>query len=469
MNDFETDHPLDAEIASGIAGFDGLNLVQPGEMPLEIGDRVPWWNRPSYRLFIVGMCLFVPIVLVLKSVTGSTGVASQDSVAATSTEPSGQSGEMDRLLEQNMLLQQRLDTYEGTSSEIPSDELPADGDDPSSMPAVEVPETRAETEALADAAPTETVPVAAAPSLSPNERWSRSARSGSFGSIPADRVARADGPPASVSEDSPALSARVETAGERQRYEPFFPSGRDDGSTEAPSPEVSSPGSIASVPIDEDGENFILRGTVRRTVAAGATATGRFDAPFYWVPELGDISYRIVTDEAVSDRQGNVAFPSGTTFVSSVDQVLDNGLVLLNVREAITPDGATVPLQGVSVKGEAGSPLVAERERLTEGTARRDAITAVLGGLSAAAQELTRSSTSSSYSFSSIGSSGSHTVDDSDRNPAAAFVGGSIDAVLPDIQERNRAAVQQLQQTDRIWTLDAEQPVEIVFNQTVQL
>ncbi|MGK7911594.1 MAG: hypothetical protein AB4050_08965 [Synechococcus sp.] len=480
MNNSDSHHPLEADMAAELSGFDGFNLVQPGEMPVD-SDAVPWWKRPIYRLAIVGVVLFIPIFTIANSVTGGGArqAASEEAVASTASEPSESGQEVDRLLQENMLLQQRVNAYEGTRSELPMDGQPSEADGQPSLPPIEVPETPA---AATDEGITDpSAPVATAPSLSANERWSRASGSGSFGSIPGDQVAA--GPlsnPAAVTPTDnpgqvPALTAQL-TSGERQRYNPFSVSETFDtpgldatGEGEAISsvPGSSVPGS--SVAIDSEAENFILHGVIRRTVPAGATATGTFDAPFYWVPELGDISYRIVTDAAVNDRQGNVAFPTGTTFVSSVEQVLDNGLVLLAVREAITPDGVTTPLEGVSVKGEAGHPLVAQQQRITDGVARRDVMTAVLGGLSAAADELTRASSSSSYSFSSIGSAGRTTIDDDSRNPGAAFVGGGIDAVLPDIQQRNRDAVRRLQETEQIWTLDPEQPVEIVFNQTVQL
>lgn len=471
MNNSDSHHPLDADMASGLSGFEGFDLVRPGEMPVD-SEAVPWWKRPIYRLAIVGTVLFIPIFTVANSITGGGNqqASTDEAVASTATESSESSEEVDRLLQENMLLQQRVNAYEGTSSELPMEGPPASEEDGASVPPIEVPETPVAAEEVAIEP---SAPVATAPSLSPNERWSRASGSGSFGSIPGDQVAVVS--TSDSAGEPPTLTAQLESrtvdSNLRQRYNPLSASETFD----APGLDVTGePDAIASVPesavaIDSDAENFILHGVVRRTVPAGATATGTFDAPFFWVPELGDLSYRIVTDAAVNDRQGNVAFPTGTTFVSSVEQVLDNGLVLLAVREAITPDGATIPLDGVSVKGEAGQPLVAEQERINNGVARRDVMAAVLGGLSAAAQELTGSSTSSSFSFGPLGSSGTTQVDDDSRNPGAAFVGGSVDAVLPDIQQRNRDAVQRLQETEQIWMLDPEQPVEIVFNQTVQL
>ncbi|MEO0943141.1 MAG: hypothetical protein AAFY30_16500, partial [Cyanobacteria bacterium J06642_12] len=308
MNNSDSHHPLDADMASGLSGFEGFNLVQPGEMPVD-SDAVPWWKRPIYRLAIVGTVLFIPIFTVANSITGGGNqqASTDEALASTATESSESSEEVDRLLQENMLLQQRVNAYEGTSSELPMEGPSTSEENGSSVPAVEVPETPAV--ATEDIAPEPSAPVATAPSLSPNERWSRASGSGSFGSIPGDQVAVV--PTSDRAGEPPTLTAQLESghldSNLRQRYNPLsasetFDTPGSDVTGEpdaiASAPRSSEPGASipeSAVAIDSDAEDFILHGVVRRTVPAGATATGTFDAPFFWVPELGDLSYRIVT------------------------------------------------------------------------------------------------------------------------------------------------------------------------------
>ena len=416
------DDKCDIQELESLAGFSSAqqSLLDPGDLPAQAD--LPWYRKPLPKLLVVAVAGFVPLYVVTTSVDRRT-TASQDLQAeavAAAPLPTPSQPSRAELIEQNLLMQQQIDRL---NAEVTQVEQPA--------AAEPLPEP--------DRLPTPEVAVASTEAVDDSRRWQVASKVGSFGSIPEDSATRAR--PEEDPSGAPALAATVAQ---------------------------SSPSQIAqAVQPDVEGEQFILHGRISTRINAGTTVRGVLQTDAFWVPESDtDLTFSIATQEPVVDSRGVVAYPSGTLLLSRIRSVGENGLVQMEATQAITPTGQTHDLEGVSIRGEAGQPLIAQMSRDVGGDiASMDLGVAALGGIQGAASELTRSISESAFSSSTVfGSTTSTSIDNGNRNPVAGFFEGAAGAILPEIQQRNRDAIAKIQQTDPIWLLPTDRSVLVSFD-----
>ena len=417
----------DIQELESLAGFSSAqqSLLDPGDLPAQAD--LPWYRRPLPKLLVVAVAGFVPLYAVTTSVdrrtTASQDLQAEAVVAAPLPTPSQPSRA--ELIEQNLLMQQQIDRL---NAEVTQVEEPEAAEPAAAEPLPE-----------GDRLPTPEVEVASPEAVDGSRRWQVASKVGSFGSIPDDSATRAR--PEDNPSGAPALAATVMQ---------------------------SSPSQIAqAVQPDVEGEQFILHGRISTRINAGTTVRGVLQTDAFWVPESdADLSFSIATQEPVVDSRGVVAYPSGTLLLSRIQSVGENGLVQMEATQAITPTGQTHDLEGVSIRGEAGQPLIAQMSRDVGGDiASMDLGVAALGGIQGAASELTRSISESAFSSSTVfGSTTSTSIDNGNRNPVAGFFEGAAGAILPEIQQRNRDAIAKIQATDPIWLLPTDRSVLVSFD-----
>ncbi|MEO0537714.1 MAG: TrbI/VirB10 family protein [Cyanobacteria bacterium P01_A01_bin.123] len=221
-----------------------------------------------------------------------------------------------------------------------------------------------------------------------------------------------------------------------------------------------------------EAEAVILEGASEPpTLTAGTTATGQLATPLIFEDSESTDRFVVVLTEPLKDAQSRIVLPVGSQLLVQVDQLTDEGLVDLSVAEVVWTEGnqqheVVLPEQALQIRGEDGSPIIADRfEDYGAEMAMRDMEQFLLGAARRTAELYTRSATR-------VQTSGSSTVI-TESNPApnilAGVLEGGTDAILDTISERNQQAMEALQDRPDVRFVEAGRPVQIFVNQSVQL
>jgi hypothetical protein len=313
------------------------------------------------------------------------------------------------------------------------------------------------------------------------ERWQQLARLGSYGSISPEesttpefarseqvspRVAQAmqNAPYKVASIGVP--TAQIAPTSAVQSFQPEFSTAVSvERSAESESPEilVEEEARILNAELEPGNQ------PEQRAIAAGTHSPGELTTPIVIAESGQSDRFTVRLDEPILDNRGDVAFPEETEFVVQVDRVSEAGQVHVSAIAANwsvdeQQQEIILPPDTIQVRGENGEPLIAEQfEDRGRAIAGMDAGQFLLGAAGRAAELYTRSD-------SRVQTRGSSTVI-TERNPApnivAGIVEGGTDAVLESIQERNRRAIERVEEMPNVSYIESGTDVEVFVNQSM--
>ena len=185
--------------------------------------------------------------------------------------------------------------------------------------------------------------------------------------------------------------------------------------------------------------------------------------------QTGNIGQRFVValTNPLLASDGAVLFPASSQVVFEVKNVQKNGLVEA-VGVALI-DGQVeyrLPIGAISIRGQNGEPLIAERRRDDSGLFGRDLQTFGLGAAAKVGEVLNRPQRESTYS--GFGGGGS-TVERGSPNILGAVLEGGFSPVLESNTRRNERAVQEIESRPPLWYIEQGKNVQIFINSSFQL
>jgi hypothetical protein len=473
----------------------------------------PQWKRPLPKLALVAiaLCPVFALVWTFFNGFGRHRLAKPPKPETTATVPARSNGEIERLQEENARLkvgralddQSKIEEQLQKGRDKPQRPQPATSPAPRATPrlapatrtaAVPQPIAPAPTRIqTAPSAPRPTSVARSAPpapsrSVDPMERWQQLARLGSYGSISPEesttpefarseqvspRVAQAmqNAPYKVASIGVP--TAQIAPTSAVQSFQPEFSTAvsverlpqQGGESSEAETPEILVEEEAQILTAELEPPNT----PEQRAIAAGTHSPGEVTMPIV-IDESGQSDrFTVRLDEPILDNRGDVAFPEETEFVVQVDRVSEAGQVHVSAIAANwsvdeQQQELTLPPNTIQVRGEDGEPLMAEHFGDRGGAiAGMDAGQFLLGAAGRAAELYTRSD-------SRVQTRGSSTVI-TERNPApnivAGIVEGGTDAVLESIQERNRRAIERMEEMPNVRYIESGTDVEVFVNQSM--
>ncbi|MCT7953436.1 hypothetical protein NG798_26915, partial [Ancylothrix sp. C2] len=185
--------------------------------------------------------------------------------------------------------------------------------------------------------------------------------------------------------------------------------------------------------------------------------------------QTGNIAQRFVValSNPLLASDGAVLFPASSQVVFEVKNVQKNGLVEA-VGVALI-DGQVeyrLPTGAISIRGEDGEPLIAERRRDDSGLFGRDLQTFGLGAAAKVGEVLNRPQRESSYS--GFGGGGS-TVERGSPNILGAVLEGGFSPILESNTRRNERAIQEIESRPPLWYIEQGTGVQVFINSSFQL
>ncbi|WP_416671446.1 hypothetical protein [Egbenema bharatensis] len=506
-------------------------LITENEFSIEeVRSPRPRWTQPLPKFALVGTILFPVFGIVCWFVLGGGNRSPQVEapVLNTAIAPSQttESEEVARLQEENAKLKARMalddqveieqqlrqsntqmqppevETQEKSPVEPEVTPMPARTESPPRQVVYNSPSPQIQTTPAPVTRPT-SVARSAAPTqlVDPMQQWQRLAQLGSYGSIRPEGITTVEFSSAQqgASQSVPGLSTlvsatssvpiariaptsavqlpssgRVPQTRERENppdntlnVEQRFP---DEVSQDASAMQARNLLSQTSLSVLEDAEAIILEGSsIPQSLIAGTRSPGVLLTPIVVDESEGQTQFAVILSESLIDSRGATAFPGGTQFLVQVDHISETGQVHLSAttatwdvnghqQELILPTGV------IQVRGEAGEPLMAKHyEDRGDEIAAMDAGQFLLGAIGRAAELYTRSETR----IQTRGSSTVVTENNPEPNILAGLIEGGTNAILGTIQERNRRAVERLEELPNGRFVEAGTPVEIFVNQSL--
>ncbi|MGK7908449.1 MAG: hypothetical protein AB4040_14670 [Synechococcus sp.] len=232
--------------------------------------------------------------------------------------------------------------------------------------------------------------------------------------------------------------------------------------------------------IDLGLERAYFQGTRARAIASGTMAEGQIAAPVVWSPSSSEGSaerFVIRLDSPLHDTRGMPAVPTGSEVVVQVDGIDPNGYVRMSgvalVLNVDSRQEIPLPAGVLSVRGEGGQPLLAQGDpRLDAGPdiASQEAGLFALGALGEVGRLLNRpSSVTSSSTVSGFGGSTFSQVTNDSTNILGGVLAGGADAVIPGMQQRTQRSIDEAMDRERLWVVQAGQPVTVAVNREIRL
>ncbi|MGL5193407.1 MAG: hypothetical protein ACRC8Y_07360, partial [Chroococcales cyanobacterium] len=212
--------------------------------------------------------------------------------------------------------------------------------------------------------------------------------------------------------------------------------------------------------------NFQNRLQIGRSLA-GELVTSLWANPAEGSSEL----FVVNLTEPLTSTDGKVLFPIGTRVIFETTAIASNGLVEATAVALV--DGHQeyrLPPGVLSIQGKDGQPLIArQRSASEEGMANRDARTFAVGALARVGDVLSQPDIieqfSSSGSFSSTQYSRSQRRGGWQSITGAALSGG-FGSLSQRLEQRERLALQQLDQQSPLWVVESGTPVTLFINGT---
>ncbi|MEH2062034.1 MAG: hypothetical protein V7K50_07110 [Nostoc sp.] len=191
--------------------------------------------------------------------------------------------------------------------------------------------------------------------------------------------------------------------------------------------------------------------------------------------------------EPLKCKDGTIALPANTEFLTEIRSLSDQGLLQMNVIKVISqnngnPTEQTLPNNAIILRGTQGKPLIANKfPSQSSSIASMDAGQFLVGGLSKAAELINRpdttlvslptttTTTNADGTTSPVTTSTTGTITENRRNLGAAVVEGGLNSLGNQIAQRNQQAIAQMSQQNNVWFLPAGTNIEIYVNQPTQL
>jgi hypothetical protein len=277
--------------------------------------------------------------------------------------------------------------------------------------------------------------------IPPQERWQQALKLGSYGSVRAE-VTQA---PESVAPSKPVptneLQAKL-TTWNRQ------------GDVAVPT--------VEPLPPDESQPTSLI---------AGTNAAAVFETPVVLDDGKSSERFTVMLSEPIPDASGRTALPVNTKLTVQVEGISPAGRVQLAAMSATWNQAGqtkemTLPVGAIQIRGIRGQPLVAQQfQDKGKELAALDRGQFILSAIRGASGQLIQPNTSVQTG------NGSTVVTQQNPKPnilAGALQGGA-DTLLTTIGERNKKAVEEIQQRAPIRYIAAGTPVQVFVNQSVQL
>ena len=181
--------------------------------------------------------------------------------------------------------------------------------------------------------------------------------------------------------------------------------------------------------------------------------------------------------EPLKSVDGAIALPKNTELVTQIQQITEGGWVQLSVVAVISQNNGTLteirlPPGAMKIRRPGGRPLLAKKYPEKSGKiAGMDTFSGLLGGIGQAGDILNRPQTRTKvYCYETGGTSNDNryctptTETDQQRNIPAAILEGTSKAIVPQLNQRNQQATQDMMKSN-IWHLEAGTEVEVYTNQ----
>ncbi|MEX0270490.1 TrbI/VirB10 family protein [Leptolyngbyaceae cyanobacterium UHCC 1019] len=248
---------------------------------------------------------------------------------------------------------------------------------------------------------------------------------------------------------------------------------------EIPEPPIEQPTTqLATDTRYEADAAALLSGESRRVVAIvpGTTATGTLVTPIIWAqdlkPEQQPQRFGLQLTQPIYAADGSVALPAGTQMVAKVNAVSESGMVQLSVIAVVAPSVkgnqvVELPFGAIQIVGEAGKPLVAERQNPERGRlAGKDITVALLGALGQVGGLLNRlgnqTTTTSPYLSTTSISNGQ-------TNILGGLLEGGFGKLADRVAQRQQQEIDQILKRPNLWYIPANRELTIFVSAPMEV
>lgn len=288
--------------------------------------------------------------------------------------------------------------------------------------------------------------------LNPMEQWLASSQLGSYGQL-------------SVTETLP-IEAQSRSVGNQSSVDYAPASSASSKDSEQP---------VQTELINDAEEAPILHEQPRQSVKAGTRARAILATPFATDAAQNQTlvdHFTVILASPLIAADGAVALAAHTQLVTEVRALSLSGMVRLVAVAAIVEQNGqlteiALPENAIQIRGAAGKPLIAKQLHNKGGEiARMDIGRFLFGAIEKGASLFNRPISQSVVSgFGGLSS----TTENRDPNLLAGVLEGGSEAILSDLDERNKRAIQAISQRPNTWFLPAGSDVEVFVNQSVAL
>jgi Bacterial conjugation TrbI-like protein len=277
--------------------------------------------------------------------------------------------------------------------------------------------------------------------INPQERWQQLLKLGSYGAVR---------PESTQAPESVASAKNTPTAEPQAKLTTW---NRQD---------AASVPTVEPLPPDEPQPTSLI---------AGTNAAAVFETPLVLDDSKSSERFMISLSEPIPDASGKTALPVNTQLTVQVEGVSQTGRVQLTALTAIWHQSGqtkemTLPTGAIQIRGSRGQPLLAQQfQDKGKELAALDRGQFILSAIRGASGQLIQPNTSVQTG------NGSTVITQQNPKPnilAGALQGGT-DTLLTTIGERNKKAVEEIQQRPPIRYIAAGTTVQVFVNQSVQL
>lgn len=219
--------------------------------------------------------------------------------------------------------------------------------------------------------------------------------------------------------------------------------------------------------INPTEEASILNGVPVRSLQVGTQARAQLVTPLVWGKTDSTEGEKFVVQ--LSEPMANL--PQGTTIVFQVADVSESGLVQLKATSLVVNGQEYVlPPEAISVRGQSGQPLIADKWGDKGPAIASGDVTAFLfGSLSKVGEVLNQPDVQQSINSSSDSFSSSTTTKNRRPNLLGAILEGGFGLLTDQILQRNDQAIQEIISRPNVWYVRAGESVQVFVNQSFEL
>lgn len=219
--------------------------------------------------------------------------------------------------------------------------------------------------------------------------------------------------------------------------------------------------------INPTEETSILNGVPVRFLQVGTQARAQLVTPLVWAKTDSTEGEKFVVQ--LSEPMANL--PQGTTIVFQVAAVSESGLVQLKATSLVVNGQEYVlPPEAISVRGQSGQPLIADKWGDKGPAIASGDVTAFLfGSLSKVGEVLNQPDVQQSINSSSDSFSSSTTTKNRRPNLLGAILEGGFGPLTDQILQRNDQAIQEIISRPNVWYVRAGESVQVFVNQSFEL